>query len=191
MTEQLMPEPYLEVTMMGGDAWALTEEQAAHVSQRIVANYGLAMVRSKWQSLTPKELKIEIARQLGPFTWSVILQALDLMPSRFEDYPPNIGQLVGLCKSCEPVKTTKALPSPEIDAETKARRMEAAGATLKSIDSVGSDNRTWAEKLRARYLRGETLPLASVIAGSATMKETWKTVNGTRVCTPLYDKAMG
>lgn len=191
MTEQLMPEPYLEVPFVGGDAWALTEEQAAHVSQRIVANYGLAMVRSKWQSLTPKELKIEIARQLGPFSWNVILQALDLMPGRFEDYPPNIGQLVGLCKSCEPVKTVKALPNPEIDPETKARRMEAAGATLKSVDSVGSDGRTWAEKLRAKFLRGETLLLAQHIAASAAMKETWKTVNGTRVCTPLYDEATG
>jgi len=70
----------------------LTEEQAAFCAGRILSNYGLGLVRAKWEGITPLVLKAELARQLGGISWPAIVAGLDAMPGRHPDYPPNIGQ---------------------------------------------------------------------------------------------------
>ena len=114
-----------DVSQASGPA-LLSEEQAAFCAGRILSNYGLGLVRAKWEGITPLALKAELARQLGGVSWPAIVAGLDAMPGRHPDYPPNVGQLQALCKGCEPTKFYAALPAPNLTPAQIAERQAAA-----------------------------------------------------------------
>lgn len=166
----------------------LTEEQATEVFQQLVGDYGMGAVRAKWESLTPNQVKANIAKRLGKFTWGAIRRALDMAPNRFPEFPPNTGQLVALCESCEPVKPMKALPAPVMTAEEiQARQAEAQAIAAKIAANVPS--KVWAQRLRKRYLAGERLLMVQVSMASDALGETWADEDGKRECRERRESA--
>lgn len=165
----------------------LTEEQAAFVAGRILSNYGLGLVRAKWEGITPLKLKAEIARQLGGISWPSIVAGLDAMPDRHPDYPPNIGQLRVLCKGCEPTKFYAALPAPDISPAVIAARQAEAEAMARKVAAPRYDFKAWARKLRAEWLSGRNLGMQQQVMGAEALGERWHMDNGKRECSPIYD----
>lgn len=165
----------------GAGPCLLTEEQATEVFQQLVGDYGIGAVRAKWETLNPNQVKANIAKRLGRFSWGAIRRALDMAPNRFPDFPPNTGQLVALCEACEPVKPMKALPAPAMTAEEiQARQAEAQAIAAKIAANVPS--KVWAQRLRKRYLAGERLLMAQVLIASDALGETWTDEDGQREC---------
>lgn len=163
----------------------LTEEQAAFCAGRILSNYGLGLVRAKWEGITPLVLKAELARQLGGISWPAIVAGLDAMPGRHPDYPPNIGQLQALCKGCEPTKFYAALPAPDISPAVIAARQAEAEAMARKVAAPRYDFKAWAKKLRAEFLAGGKLDLQQQVMGSEAIGERWHMDNGKRECSPI------
>lgn len=175
-----------DVSQAAGQA-LLTEEQAAFVVGRILSNYGLGLVRAKWEGITPLQLKAEIARQLGGISWPTIVAGLDAMPNRHPDYPPNVGQLRALCRGCEPTKFYAALPPPDVPPAVIAARQAEAEAMAAKVAAPRADHRAWAKKLRAEFLAGRNLGMQQQVMASAALVEHWTTDNGRRECSPIYD----
>jgi len=172
-----------DVSQASGPA-LLSEEQAAFCAGRILSNYGLGLVRAKWEGITPLALKAELARQLGGVSWPAIVAGLDAMPGRHPDYPPNVGQLQALCKGCEPTKFYAALPAPNLTPEQIAERQAAAEAMARKVAASRYDHKDWARKLRAAWLAGQNLGMQQQVMGSEALGERWHTDNGKRECSP-------
>ena len=177
-----------DVSQASGPA-LLSEEQAAFCAGRILSNYGLGLVRAKWEGITPLALKAELARQLGGVSWPAIVAGLDAMPGRHPDYPPNVGQLQALCKGCEPTKFYAALPAPNLTPAQIAERQAAAEAMVRKVAAPRYDHKAWARKLRARYLAGERLMMAQVALASDALGEVWTDEDGQRVCRERLEAA--
>ena len=165
----------------------LTEEQAAFALQQLAGDYGMAAVRAKWEGLTPLQVKANLAKRLGMFSWASILRALDVAPRRYPDFPPNTGQLAALCESFEPVPMHKALPAPNLTPEQIAERQAAAEAMARKVAAPRYDFKAWARKLRAEWLSGRNLGMQQQVMGAEALGERWHMDNGRRECSPIYD----
>ena len=81
--------------------------------------------------MRPSELKGNIARRLGKYSWDTILWALDEMPEVHVKFPPTIPEIAELCKRRpKPQEYFTALPAPTItqeEAERRGREMEEIG----------------------------------------------------------------
>lgn len=167
----------------------LTEEQAAEVLQQLASDYGMAAVRAKWEGLTPLQVKANLAKRLGKFSWGAIRRALDAAPNRFPDFPPNTGQLSALCELFEPVKPHVALPAPNIPPAVIAARQAEAEAMARKVLEPQRDHKAWAKRLRKHWLDGYSLTMAQVSLASSALGERWHTDNGQRECAELPDAA--
>lgn len=167
----------------------LTEEQAAEVLQQLASDYGMAAVRAKWEGLTPLQVKANLAKRLGKFSWGAIRRALDAAPNRFPDFPPNTGQLIALCESFEPVKPHKALPAPDIPPAVIAARQAEADQMARKVLEPRHDHKAWAKLHRADFLAGRSLMPIQIELASSALGERWHSDNGQRECSPLPDAA--
>ena len=166
----------------------LTEAQAAEVLQQLAADYGMAAVRAKWEGLTPLQVKANLAKRLGKFSWGAIRRALDVAPNRFPDFPPNTGQLVALCDSFEPAPIHKALPAPDIHPAVIAARQEEAEAMAKKALAPRVDHKAWAKLHRTAWMKGASLTMVQHQLASSALGERWHEDNGRRECSEILDE---
>ena len=153
---------------MNGQSQYLTEPQTEHVFTQVIADYGLSSVKSKWESLRPSELKGNLARRLGKYSWDTILWALDKMPEVHVKFPPSVPEMVALCEMRpKPQEYFTALPAPTItleEAERRGREMEEAAKKI----AAKMPGMEWAEKIMKAP---KDYPAYSVSLARAALKE--------------------
>ena len=146
----------------------LTQDQAQYVFKQLIADYGLGAIKSKWETLTARELQGNIARRLGVFPWDVVLWGLDQAVKDSPTFPPSIPDIAKKCEAYpKPQEYYQALPAPTItheEAERRKREMEAAAQKI----AAKKPGREWAMKIMAdpKYF-----PAYSVMLARAALNE--------------------
>jgi hypothetical protein len=153
---------------MNGQSQYLTEKETEYVFKQIIMDYGLPLVKNKWETVSPHDLKGNISRRLGGYTWDTVLWSLDEMIKAYRDYPPTVPQLADICdKRPKPQEYFTALPAPTItreEAERRGREMEEAAKKI----AAKMPGMEWAEKIMKAP---KNYPAYSVSLARAALKE--------------------
>jgi len=182
MVERLM----CDVSQAAGPA-LLTEEQAAEILKKLIFDYGMPAVRSRWETLTPSEIKSAISRLFGPYSAPAIAAGIEKAEKASPQFVPTAKAFEDAVRACEPTKFYAALPAPDISPAVIAARQAEAEAMARKVAAPRYDFKAWARKLRAEWLSGRNLGMQQQVMGAEALGERWHMDNGRRECSPIYD----
>ena len=163
----------------------LTEEQAAEILKKLIFDYGMPAVRSRWETLTPSEIKSAISRLFGPYSAPAIAAGIEKAEKASPQFVPTAKAFEDAVRACEPVPMHKALPAPSLTPEQIAERQAEAEAMARKVAAPRHDYKAWAKKLRAEWLAGGNLGMQQQVMGSEALGERWHMDNGRRECSPI------
>ena len=146
--------------------WPL--DQADEIYKQLIADYGLGAIKSKWETLSPRELKFNLYRRLGKFPIEVVAWGLDKAVKKSPTFPPSVPDIEKECEAFpKPQQYYQALPAPTItpeEAERRSREMEAAAQKV----AAKKPGKEWAMKIMADP---KNFPAYSVSLAKEALKE--------------------
>ncbi len=125
------------------------------------AGQDLAAVRAYW------------GRKLGRFSVAAIGAALSALES--SPFPPTLPEFIDLCRAASAREASRA-PLPALPAEVpkavaETRAVDAQRMAASVVKVAGS--KSWALRLRERYLAGGKLAMVQISAASEALGEAW------------------
>lgn len=167
---------------------ALPDAWIERLFGRLSCLYG-AKFADLWAGVDVVEVKRTWGRKLVGFDLGVIKAAIEACEDSEKGAPPTLPEFVALCRDAarrlQP--TTLALPPVELTAEQiEANRQKLRAVTQRTSTDNGS--LLWAEKLRAKFLRGERLRPIQIELASNALGEEWSADGVTKapICTPKH-----
>lgn len=144
------------------------QEMAEHVFKQLIADYGKGAIKSKWETLSPNELKANIARRLGGYDIETIVWGLDMAVKQSPSFPPSIPDIVKQCdQKPKPQEYYQRLPTPNITHEEAERRIKQMEQAAEKI-AAKRPGREWAEKI---VKDPKSYPAYSVAMAKEALKE--------------------